>query len=125
MVGELVEKLLKNLESIVESETVIGEPVQAGETTIIPLTKIALGFGAGGGEKDDQNQTASGTGGGANIEPVAVIVVKGDDVTIRNLKEKKADYSKLLDMIPQVVNKFTKEKGGQKKGKKEVENESG
>ena len=125
MVGELVEKLLKNLESIVESETVIGEPVQAGETTIIPLTKIALGFGAGGGEKDDQKQTASGTGGGANIEPVAVIVVKGDDVTIKNLKETKANYSKLLDMLPKIVNKFTKEKGGQKKGKKEVENESG
>ena len=118
MVEELVEKMLKNLESIVESETVIGEPVVAGDTTIIPLTKISLGFGAGGGEKKaEDGGEASGTGGGANIEPVAVITIHKDEVKVINLKKGGADYSKFIDMIPTVIDKFSK-----KSKKKEKEN---
>src|SRR6056297_2791564 len=109
MVDKLVEKMLQNLENIVESETVIGEPVVSGETTIIPLTKISLGFGAGGGEKKNEDAgEASATGGGANIEPVAVITIHENDVKVINLKKGGADYSKFIEMIPKVVDKFSK-----------------
>src|SRR6056297_7423 len=100
MVDKLVEKMLQNLENIVESETVIGEPVKAGETTIIPLTKISLGFGAGGGQRKSKGEDeASATGGGANIEPVAVITIHKDEVKVINLKKGGADYSKFINMI--------------------------
>ncbi|MCF7884910.1 MAG: sporulation protein [Candidatus Marinimicrobia bacterium] len=120
MVEELVEKMLTNLKSIVESETVIGHPVESGETTIIPLTKISLGFGAGGGQsKAEQEGEASATGGGANIEPVAVITIQGDDVKVINLKKGSTDYSKFINMIPKIVDKFSKK--GEDKEKKNKE----
>ena len=120
MVEELVEKMLQNLESIVESETVIGEPVVSGEITIIPLTKISLGFGAGGGEKKSEGAgQGSATGGGANIEPVAVITIHKDDVKVINLKKGSADYSKFIEMIPKVVDKFSKKSKKKEKGNKE------
>lgn len=121
MVEELVEKMLQNLENIVESETVIGDPVKAGETTIIPLTKISLGFGAGGGHKKTEEEgEGSATGGGANIEPVAVITIHKDDVKVINLKKGTTDYSKLLEMVPKVFDKFSK-KSKNREGKKTKE----
>jgi len=116
MVEELIEKMLSNLKDIVESETVIGHPVESGETTIIPLTKISMGFGAGGGQKKEKEQgEASATGGAANIEPVAVVTVHKGEVKVINLKKGTTDYSKLVEMIPKVVDKFSK-KSKKKKG---------
>lgn len=108
MLDELIEKMLTNLKKIVESETVIGKPVQSEETTIIPLTKISLGFGAGSGESQDKKGEGGATGGGAKIEPVAVITVHKDEVKIVNLKKKSTDYSQLMEKIPGIIDKFSK-----------------
>ncbi|MYI63901.1 MAG: sporulation protein, partial [Gemmatimonadetes bacterium] len=48
-VESLVERVLGELHRIVQTETVIGQPFQSGDLTIIPVSKISFGFGAGGG----------------------------------------------------------------------------
>ena len=62
-VETLIERVLGELHRIVQTETVIGTPVQAGDLTLIPVSKISFGFGAGGGQ---EGKGQSGTGGGAN-----------------------------------------------------------
>ena len=74
-VETLVERVLGELHRIVQTETVIGEPFQAGDLTIIPVSKISFGFGAGGGL---EGKGQSGTGGGANIEPIAFLIVDAE-----------------------------------------------
>ncbi|MFA4837969.1 MAG: spore germination protein GerW family protein [Candidatus Neomarinimicrobiota bacterium] len=119
MLEGIVDTLLNRLKDIVASETVVGKPIQAGETTVIPVTKISLGFGAGAGSSDNKEKgNAGGTGGGAVIEPIAIITVTKDEVKIHHLKDKESGLEKVLEALPDLIAKFTKPKE-EKKGKTE------
>ena len=80
---EEVEKLLASavaeLEKILSSKTVVGEPITIGEATLIPLVSVGFGFGAGGGSGTQPGQTGQGsgggTGGGGGIKPIAVVII--------------------------------------------------
>lgn len=71
--------VLGNMKSVVESCKVIGEPVVAGEKTIIPVTVVRLGFGMGGGsgtDKESGGGSGGGGGGGLCMTPCFLIVDK-------------------------------------------------
>jgi uncharacterized spore protein YtfJ len=71
--------VLGNMKSVVESCKVIGEPVVAGEKTIIPVTIVRLGFGMGAGsgsEKETGGGSGGGGGGGLTMTPCFLIVDK-------------------------------------------------
>jgi uncharacterized spore protein YtfJ len=114
MIESLVDTMLGKLKEIARSETVIGQPVQAGEVVVIPVSKISLGFGAAGGDRatgeKQKNGQGSGTGGGAVIEPVAVITLFQGEVKLHVLKEKGVSLGKIVESIPAVLNKFSKGK---------------
>lgn len=98
-----IQSLMNGMENFISSKTVVGEPILLGDTTLIPLTDISFGMGAGAfaGEK----KRRSGGGVGAKISPSAVIVVQGSTVNTVNIKNSDG-ISKLLDMIPGFVNTF-------------------
>ena len=99
----LVERVLGELHHILQTRTVIGEPVTAGPVTLIPVSKISMGFGAGGGE----GKQHSGTGGGASVEPIGFIVVHADGkVEMMTLKEKEVSWGQLVEMVPDAVSKI-------------------
>ena len=89
---EDVEKLFKGsveeMERLLSTKTVVGEPLTIDGNTIIPLLSIGFGFGAGGGtgkgrrEGRDGEGTGGGTGGGGGVKPVAVIIVNKDGVKV-------------------------------------------
>ncbi len=116
MIEKVVDTLLSKLKDIVSSETVVGKPIQAGETTIVPVTKISVGFGAGSGGKDDDSKGhhGTGTGGGASIEPVAIITVHQGDVKIHLMNGENHGIKKIIDLVPGVIEKFSKNKPGEK-----------
>ncbi len=76
-VEQLVKTTLSELKSIVQADTVIGEPITAGDTKIIPIVKVGFGFGAGGGGGKATSKAGqrSGSGGGAGLEPLAFLIV--------------------------------------------------
>lgn len=99
----LVERVLGELHHILQTRTVIGEPVTAGPVTLIPISKISMGFGAGGGE----GKSPAGTGGGASVEPIGFIVVHEDGkVEMMTLKEKEVSWGQLVEMVPDAVSKI-------------------
>ncbi|MCK4716414.1 MAG: sporulation protein [Candidatus Marinimicrobia bacterium] len=108
MVENLIDTLLGKLKDLVDSETVIGKPIQAGKSTVIPVTKISFGFAAGGGKSKDDKDRGTGTGGGAIIEPVAIIIIEDDNVRVQSLKDR--SLAKVIDMVPGILKKFTKTK---------------
>ncbi len=116
MVEHLIDTLLGKLKSLVDSETVVGKPIEVGETTIIPVTKISFGFAAGGNLGKDEKDKSSGSGGGAFIEPIAVITVEKGEVKVHSMKD--GSLGKVFEMVPGILRKLTQSKG-KKKGKSE------
>ena len=115
-VETLIERVLGELHRIVQTETVIGTPVQAGELTIIPVSKISFGFGAGG---DQAGTGQSGTGGGASVEPIAFLIVDASGkVQIMTLTDKEVGWGQIAALVPEAVDKI-KQFVGKKDGAKE------
>ncbi len=100
-----VESLMSGMEGFVSSKTVIGEPIVINDTILLPLVDVTFGMGAGAfmGEK----RKNSGGGVGAKISPSAVLVLQGGVCKLVSVKNQDG-ISKLLDMIPDFVNKFMK-----------------
>ncbi|MDD5089987.1 MAG: spore germination protein GerW family protein [Candidatus Wallbacteria bacterium] len=106
MLDNLVKTMLEELKSTIRSETIIGEPITVGDVTIIPVTKISFGFGAGGESGNQKNGFGGGSGGGASVEPVAFIVITGGDARILPLKTGGGGWDRLLD--PELYKKIKK-----------------
>ena len=110
-IKELISAAMSSIKSIVEVNTIIGEPVTAADgTMIIPVTKVSCGFGAGGCElpgKNNQTQTAypfgGGSGGGLKVEPVAFLVVCNNNVKVIPVGTSQSSVEKLLDMVPELI----------------------
>ncbi|MEN8727667.1 MAG: spore germination protein GerW family protein, partial [Sulfurovum sp.] len=73
-VKDVLKTSLEELERVLDTKTVVGEPIVIEGNTLIPLISIGFGFGAGGGtgksEKGDDEGVGAGTGGGGGIRPV-------------------------------------------------------
>jgi len=120
-VESLVERVLGELHRIVQTETVIGQPFQSGDLTIIPVSKISFGFGAGGGL---EGKGQSGTGGGANIEPIAFLIVDADGrVQVASIGDQEAGWSQIIALVPEAIAKIKKfvSKNKEKDAKAEAE----
>ncbi len=122
--SQVIETALEKMRYIAKTETVIGEPISAGEITLIPVSKISVGFAAGGSGKEGKSGSGSGTGGGINVEPLAFIVINKDKVSIQPVSQANTEMKKLLRDAPEVMKKiydFIKGSNTQddtKKGKK-------
>jgi len=105
----VVEALLRGMDTVLSTKTVVGEATKIGDTIILPLVDVSFGVGAGAGNNGQKN-SASGAGGlGGKMTPSAVLVIKDGAVKLVNIKNQDA-VTKVLDMIPDIVDKFTKPK---------------
>ena len=112
---EDVEKLIKTsiseIERLLSTKTVVGEPITIEGNTIIPLVSVGFGFGAGGGTGrmktgEAGEGTGGGTGGGGGIKPIAVIIISKDGVRLEPIKGAAASaLEKVTEVIGKTVNK--------------------
>ena len=107
-VVDILKGVVGELKEVARSETIIGDPVTIGETTVIPIVKISFGFGAGGGQRDSgkADQYGGGGGGGARIEPAAFIIMDKDGVSL--IPAGKGKFDQIIDAIPNVAKKLSK-----------------
>ena len=99
-----VESLFKGMDSFITTKTVVGDAITVGDTIILPLVDVSFGVGAGA-FAGDKNQNAGG-GMGAKISPSAILVISGGVTKLVNVKNQDT-VTKILDMVPDFVNKFT------------------
>jgi sporulation protein YtfJ len=105
-IEEIIHTVLSELRTIAKTETVIGEPIEAAGTTIIPVSKVSLGFGAGSGTaREREGGGGGGSGGGASVEPIAFLVVRDGRVDVLTLREKPGLTDVLIDEVPDVIRK--------------------
>ena len=107
--GGVVESLLSGMNRVMSTKTVIGEPTKVGDTIILPLVDVSFGVGAGSTSADKKN---GGCGGfGAKMSPSAVLVIKNGSTKLVNIKNQDA-VTKILDLVPDVMNRFTAKNEG-------------
>ncbi|OQX60129.1 sporulation protein [candidate division KSB1 bacterium] len=109
-ITNMIKNLLAELREMIKTETVVGEPIEAGDSVVIPVSKVSVGFGGGGGGSKADEKTAggegSGIGGGASIEPVAFIVITEGKAQLLTLAPKREfGLGKVIDLIPEILNK--------------------
>ncbi|MBQ7943195.1 MAG: GerW family sporulation protein [Lachnospiraceae bacterium] len=103
----IVGSMMKGMEGFLSSKTVVGEPIQIGDTTIVPLVDVSFGVGAGASTQDKKNSGAGGMSG--KMSPSAVLAIKNGQIKLVNIKNQDS-VTKVLDMIPDLVDKFTTKK---------------
>ena len=99
-----VESLFKGMDSFITTKTVVGDAIHIGDTIILPLVEVSFGVAAGAFSQDKKNNGAGGMGG--KIMPSAVLVIQNGTTKLVNIKNQDG-ITKVLDMVPDFVNKFT------------------
>ncbi len=114
---DLIKSLLDGFKAVAKTETIVGEGIKAGEFTILPVSKISLGVGAGAGSEQIKTSGGSGGagGGGMCVEPIAFLVVKEGEVSILNLRRGAAMIEAFFGKIPEMVEKAVNIVKGKKK----------
>ena len=102
-----VEALFQGMDSVVTSKTVVGEAIHINGTIILPLVVVSFGIGAGSFNAEKKEKGMGGMGG--KISPSAVIVIQDGRTKLVNIKNQDT-ITKILDMIPDVVDRFTTDK---------------
>ena len=102
--SDVMQSLFTGANSILSTKTVVGEPKQFGDTIILPLVDVSCGMGAGCSSKEKQH--GSGGGMSAKLSPTAVLVIKDGKTKLVNIKNQDA-VTKILDMVPDILDKFT------------------
>ncbi|MFC1892771.1 GerW family sporulation protein [Chloroflexota bacterium] len=111
VVENLVKATLGEIEKVLSTRTVVGEPIVIEGATLIPLISVGFGFGAGGGEgkgeaKQKGEGAGGGTGGGAWVRPVAMVIVDKEGVRIEPIRGGLATaIQKMGETIPQMMEK--------------------
>jgi len=105
---------MESIKEMVDVNTVVGDPVETPDgTVIIPVSRVACGFGAGGGEFESQSQAqdggeeaspffGGGSGGGVSVQPVGFLVVGNGQIRLLPV-DSNVIYDRLLDVAPQLL----------------------
>ena len=109
-IDNVISSLMQGMEGALSAKTVIGEPTIVGDMTIIPLVDVSFGMGAGAAANGDRTSSSGGGGIGGKMTPSAVLIVNKNGTTkLVNIKNQDT-ITKVLDMIPDLVDRFVPKK---------------
>jgi uncharacterized spore protein YtfJ len=125
---ELLKLITDRLESIASVKTIVGDPVTVADSTIIPVCRIMVGFGGGGGSGEGIAESkgkggggGAAGGGGVRVDPVAFIVIRGEEVSL--LTAKPGRLEAVFDSFPKIVEKIQEMKSAKKEKAEEEKKE--
>lgn len=107
--NQTVESLFKGMDSFLSTKTVVGDAVKFEDGTIIlPLVDVSFGVGAGAFSNGTNGKNNAGGGIGGRITPSSVLVIKDGHIRLVNVKNQDM-VTKIIDMVPDVFDRFTKD----------------
>lgn len=112
-INDLMSSTMTKIREMMDANTVVGNPIEAGGVTIVPVCKISMGYGTGGTDFAQKYQNAQGEnsfGGGAgmgvNITPVSFLVIKDGNVrTLSVAQPASTTVDRVIDLVPDMVDK--------------------
>ena len=105
----MLENTIAKIREMVDVNSVIGEPIVVGDTTIIPVSKVSVGFGGGGSDfTKDVNAFGGGAGGGVKVTPICFLIVQGGNVRMMPVPvAANTTADRLVEMVPDTLDKIT------------------
>ncbi len=112
-IGNLMTETMAKIKEMVDVNTIIGSPITAADgTTVIPVSRVSFGFGAGGSEFASKHAASGsplafggGSGAGVSVTPVAFLVVSNGNVRTVQLVEKVSAVDNVIASLPELVDK--------------------
>lgn len=98
-----LESLFNGMDSFLSTKTVVGDPIHIEDTIILPLVDVTFGVASGAFDKGNNNSAGGGMGG--KMKPSAVLVITNNSSRLISI-DNSSGIDKILDMIPDFVNKF-------------------
>ena len=117
-ISSIMDTTMEKLRTVVDSETIIGKPIEVGSITIIPVSKVSFGLASGGSEFPSKNSNAKmfggGSGAGVTVSPIAFMVIKDGNVKMVPIYNELTTLEKAVTMAPEIIDKakeiFSKDK---------------
>ena len=111
-IENLMQTTLENIKEMVDVNTVVGTPITTPDgVTIIPVSKVSVGFGGGGSDfasKNPENPFGGGVGGGVKVSPVCFLVVKDGNVRMLSVPTPaNSTTERIVEMLPDTLDKIT------------------
>ncbi len=106
-IDNIASVILEKLRNIAQTDTIIGKPIIVDNCTLIPVSKISMGFGLG---SNTGKSEMTGSGGGVSVEPIAFIVVADGSAKLMSLTREKDVFGKAIDMVPELLALLKKDK---------------
>ena len=103
--NETVGSLFKGMDSFLSTKTVVGEAIHIGDTIILPLVDVTFGVAAGAFRSTDSRRNNGGGGMGGKMRPSAVLIIHNGTTRMISVDNNRG-IEKILDMIPDFVDKF-------------------
>lgn len=107
ILGTTIEKV----RDLVDVSTIIGDPIEAGGVTIVPVSKVTYGFASGGSDFPSKNKEelfGGGGGAGVTITPIGFLVINKDgDVSIKHIAAEGGQAERIIGMVPDVIDKLS------------------
>ena len=110
-IGEFLEITMEKLREMVDANTIVGEPIIIPDgVTLVPVSRVSFGFGAGGAEippkESGQRSIGGGNGAGISIIPVAFIVIKDGNVRLLNISPPAhTSVDRIIELMPELIDK--------------------
>ena len=128
----LMGSALQGLREMIDVNAIVGQPITAPDgTVILPISKVALGFGVGGSEfpknkkllsegENPSNMFGGGTGGGLSLTPVGFLIVGNGKIRMVPVSEQNSIYDRIIDAVPTAIDKVSEFVSSMKNGSSEV-----
>lgn len=127
-INELISNAMDKLKTIVDSSTIVGESIKTEDgVTIVPISKVTVGFVVGGGEYADLSSRrvanhfpmSGGSSGGMSVSPVGFLIIQADGTVDFVNVENKTLYQTIVNLVNSVLRKIDDDQTAQKEEKNE------
>jgi sporulation protein YtfJ len=104
-IAEIMSVTMTGLREMVDVNTIVGDPVTTADgTTIIPVTRLSMGFCSGGSEFGAAKNVGGGGGGGVKVAPVAFLIVSDQNVKLLPVTGTvETPFDKIAELIPKLA----------------------
>lgn len=115
-IEDIMKSAFNSVRSLIDVDVVVGKTIFANNLTILPLTKVTMGFVTGGGEyysqlreikKETEYPFSGGSGAGVSVQPIGFLVIDGKEVSLVKIEQKTA-FEKLIESVPEVAKYISK-----------------
>lgn len=104
----IMDTTMDKLRAMVDANIITGTPIQVGDITMIPVSKVAFGLATGGSDFPNKNGAelfGGGGGAGVTVSPIAFIVISGENVKMLPVYNELTTVEKAVSMAPEILEK--------------------